>query len=151
MTPAAISYSSIRSNRRSVNLEKFNSKRPASLIVRLGRCDAVRRNWSELKMKPAKALAATAAAGNLKTMRAMLNEDNAIATDWKPIMDACYIGQADAVALLLEHGADPNVKSKLGATTTAPFTARWSTRRQRPSTTVITRWSICCSMPALIH
>jgi hypothetical protein len=56
-------------------------------------------------MKPAKVLAAAAAAGDLKTMRAMLNEDNAIATDWKPIMDACYVGQADAVALLLEHMA----------------------------------------------
>ena len=29
-------------------------------------------------------------------------------------MDACHVGQADAVALLLEHGADPNVKSKAG-------------------------------------
>jgi hypothetical protein len=56
-------------------------------------------------MKPARVLAAAAAAGALKTMRAMLNEDNAIATDWKPIMDACYVGQADAVALLLEHMA----------------------------------------------
>ena len=37
-------------------------------------------------MKPAKALAA--AAGDLKTVRAMVNEDNALATDWKPIMDA---------------------------------------------------------------
>ena len=63
-------------------------------------------------MKPAKALAA--AAGDLKTVRAMVNEDNALATDWKPIMDACYVGQADAVALLLEHGADPNVKFKSG-------------------------------------
>ena len=62
-------------------------------------------------MKPAKALAA--AAGDLKTVRAMVNEDNALATDWKPIMDACYVGQADAVALLLEHDADPNVKSKI--------------------------------------
>ena len=61
-------------------------------------------------MKPAKALAA--AAGDLKTVRAMVNEDNALATDWKPIMDACYVGQSDAVALMLEHGADPNVKSK---------------------------------------
>ena len=63
-------------------------------------------------MKPDKALATAAAAGDLNTMRAMLNEDDALATDWKPIMDACYVGQADAVALLLEHGADPNVKSK---------------------------------------
>ena len=63
-------------------------------------------------MKPDKALAAAAAAGDLKTMRAMLEEDNTLAANWKPIMDACYVGQADAVALLLEHGADPNVKSK---------------------------------------
>ena len=63
-------------------------------------------------MKPDKALAAAAAAGDLTTMRAMLEEDNTLAANWKPIMDACYVGQADAVALLLEHGADPNVKSK---------------------------------------
>ena len=63
-------------------------------------------------MKPEKALATAAAAGDLKTMRAILEEDNTLAANWKPIMDACYVGQADAVALLLEHGADPNVKSK---------------------------------------
>ncbi len=63
-------------------------------------------------MKPAKALAAAAAAGDLKTMRAMLREDSSLAADWQPMMDACYVGQAGAVALLLEHGADPNVKSR---------------------------------------
>ena len=63
-------------------------------------------------MKPAKALASAAAAGDLHTMRAMLNADKALATDWQPMMDACYVGRAEAVALLLDNGADPNVKSK---------------------------------------
>ena len=45
-------------------------------------------------------------------MRDMLNEDKTLAAHWQPIMDACYVGQADAVALLLENGADPNIKSK---------------------------------------
>lgn len=90
-----------------MNFAKFKNKRPAPVIVRLGRYDAVRRHWSELKMKPAKALAA--AAGDLKTVRAMVNEDNALDT------------------------------------------VRWSTRRQRQSTTVIIRWSMSCSMPAPIH
>ena len=63
-------------------------------------------------MKPGKALARAARAGDLKTMRAMLREDSSLAADWQPMMDACYVGQADAVALLLENGADPNVKSR---------------------------------------
>ena len=63
-------------------------------------------------MKPAKALATAAARGDLQTMRDMLNEDKTLAAHWQPIMDACYVGQADAVALLLENGADPNIKSK---------------------------------------
>ena len=58
-------------------------------------------------MKPAKALATAAVRGDLNTMRDMLNEDKALAAHWQPIMDACYIGQADAVALLLDAGADP--------------------------------------------
>ena len=63
-------------------------------------------------MKPEKALATAAARGDLDTMRAMINEDKSLAVHWQPIMDACYVGQADAVALLLENGADPNIKSK---------------------------------------
>jgi ankyrin repeat protein len=63
-------------------------------------------------MKPTKALANAAASGELKTMRAMLKKDGSLAQDWQPIMDACLAGQAEAVALLLESGADPNVKSK---------------------------------------
>ena len=63
-------------------------------------------------MNSGKALGAAAAAGDLKTMRAMIREDSSLAAEWKPIMEACYFGQAEAVALLLENGADPNVKSR---------------------------------------
>ena len=63
-------------------------------------------------MKPAKALAVAASDGNLKSMRALLKKDGELASDWQPIMDACFAGQAAAVALLLKYGADPNVKSK---------------------------------------
>jgi ankyrin repeat protein len=63
-------------------------------------------------VKPTKALANAAAAGDLKTMRAMLKKDRSLAVDWQPIMDACLAGQPEAVALLLKNGADPNVKSK---------------------------------------
>ena len=63
-------------------------------------------------MKPEKALATAAARGDLDTMRGMITEDRPLASHWQPIMDPCYVGQADAVALLLENGADPNIKSK---------------------------------------
>ena len=63
-------------------------------------------------MKPTKALANAAAAGDLKTMRAMLKKDRSLTVDWQPIMDACLAGQPEAVVVLLENGADPNVKSK---------------------------------------
>ena len=63
-------------------------------------------------MKPEKALATAAARGDLNTMRDMINDDKTLAIHWQPIMGACYVGQADAVALLLENGADPNIKSK---------------------------------------
>ena len=63
-------------------------------------------------MNLAKTLAAAAAAGDLDTMRAVLGEDRPLATGWKPMMDACYAGRAEAVALLLENGADPNSQSR---------------------------------------
>jgi ankyrin repeat protein len=63
-------------------------------------------------MKPSKALAGAAVDGGLKTMRAMTKKDEALAADWQPILDACLAGRDDSVALLLQHGADPNVKSK---------------------------------------
>ncbi len=63
-------------------------------------------------MKPTKALANAAATGDLKTMRSMLKTDGSLALDWQPIMDACLAGQPEAVVVLLENGADPNVKSK---------------------------------------
>ena len=63
-------------------------------------------------MKPSQQLAAAAAKGDLKTMRALLKEDRTLAQEWKPIMDASLAGQAEAVALLLEKGADPNVRAR---------------------------------------
>ena len=63
-------------------------------------------------MNLAKTLAAAAGAGDLDTMRAVLREEKALATGWKPMMDACYAGRAEAVALLLENGADPNSQSR---------------------------------------
>ena len=63
-------------------------------------------------MNLAKSLAAAAAAGDLDAMRAALGEDPTLATGWKPMMDACYSGRAEAVAILLENGADPNVQAR---------------------------------------
>ncbi|RYF05186.1 MAG: hypothetical protein EOO77_28665 [Oxalobacteraceae bacterium] len=63
-------------------------------------------------MKPAKELALAAGAGDLDTMRATLSAFPDAAKDWQPIMDACHMGQPEAVELLLERGADPNVVSK---------------------------------------
>lgn len=62
--------------------------------------------------KPAKLLANAAQDGELGTMRTMLQEEPALALEWQPIMNASFMGQADAVRLLLEGGADPNVKSR---------------------------------------
>ena len=63
-------------------------------------------------MKPSRQLAAAAAMGDLKTMRALLKEDRALAEEWKPMMDASLAGQAEAIALLLENGANPNVRAR---------------------------------------
>ena len=63
-------------------------------------------------MKPAKALAQAASVGDLKTMRTMMKQAPSLAVEWQPIMDACFAGQAEAVELLLECGADPNISSK---------------------------------------
>lgn len=63
-------------------------------------------------MRPAKKLALAAAAGDLKKVRAMVEADPPLARDWQPIMDACYLARVEVVAYLLEHGADPNIKSK---------------------------------------
>ena len=63
-------------------------------------------------MRPAKRLALAAGAGELKKVKAMVEADPALARDWQPIMDACYLARVEVVAYLLEHGADPNIKSK---------------------------------------
>lgn len=63
-------------------------------------------------MKPVKQLALAAAQGNDAAVRALLDEDAALAKDWQPIMDACFNGHVSTVQLLLERGADPNVLSR---------------------------------------
>lgn len=63
-------------------------------------------------MKPAKLLAIAAGQGEIGAMRELLAADPSLAKDWQPIMDACFNGQVEAVGLLLEAGADPNVVSK---------------------------------------
>lgn len=63
-------------------------------------------------MKPTKLLANAAKSGDLGTMRSMLLSDETLAADWQPIMDACFLGQVDALKLLLDCGADPNIKSR---------------------------------------
>ncbi len=74
-------------------------------------CSAVELGYDEA-MKPAKLLAVAAQQGDLPEMREMLAAHPGLAKDWQPIMDACFIGQVEAVELLLDAGADPNVVSK---------------------------------------
>jgi len=63
-------------------------------------------------VKPAKLLAAAASSGDLAAMRALLAATPQLARDWQPLMDACFAGQVEAVRLLLDAGADPNVISR---------------------------------------
>jgi len=67
-------------------------------------------------MKPIKELTGAAARGDLNTMRAVLKADRALVEEWKPLMDACFAGQADAVKLLLDHGAKINQTDGEGRT-----------------------------------
>ena len=63
-------------------------------------------------MTTARELATAAGNGDLDTMRPMLAADGALATAWQPVMEACLRGRPEALKLLLERGADPNVKSR---------------------------------------
>ncbi len=59
-----------------------------------------------------KQLAIAAREGDLSKMQQLINSDNELATTWQPIMEACLFGQVDALKILLENGADPNIKSR---------------------------------------
>lgn len=65
-----------------------------------------------MAMKPAKALAIAATNGDLEAMRQIIQGYPDAALDWQPIMDACFHGQVEAVRMLLDAGADPNILSK---------------------------------------
>ena len=57
----------------------------------------------------AKRAAAAAHAGDLDTVREAVAEDAAIARHWSVLMNACFGGQRDVVAFLIDEGADVNV------------------------------------------
>ncbi|MDD9988083.1 MAG: ankyrin repeat domain-containing protein [Spirochaetaceae bacterium] len=57
----------------------------------------------------AKAAAGAAGKGDLKTVKAAVTADPAIAGHWQVLMNACHGGHAEVVAFLLDHGADVNV------------------------------------------
>ena len=61
--------------------------------------------------KAIKQLASAAARGDAKTVSALVKGKSELAGEWKPIMDACFQGQAESVRMLLKYGADPNIKS----------------------------------------
>ena len=63
-------------------------------------------------MTTAKELTTAAGKGDLDTMRSLLTADGALAAAWQPVMEACLRGRPEALKLLLEQGADPNVKSR---------------------------------------
>ena len=58
-----------------------------------------------------KAASLAAGAGDLSAVRLAVAAAPEIATHWQPLMNACYGGHAEVVALLIDHGADVNVRS----------------------------------------
>ena len=66
----------------------------------------------EEERRQTSALSRAVSKGQVDAVGAILARNGGLAGQWKPIMDGAYRGRADAVRLLLEHGADPNVVSK---------------------------------------
>lgn len=58
-----------------------------------------------------KALTNAVAHGDLDAAQELLDDQPGLAGDWQPIMTASFAGRPEAVELLLERGADPNVRS----------------------------------------
>lgn len=59
-----------------------------------------------------KQLTGAAWSSDVDAAKALLQEDPEAAAHWQPIMTAAFVGSAEMVRMLLEHGADPNVLSK---------------------------------------
>ena len=50
-----------------------------------------------------------------KLLASLAADDPAAAQHWKPITDAAFVGSVDCVNVLVEHGADVNVRSGTGS------------------------------------
>ena len=61
--------------------------------------------------KLARGAAAAAHSGDLDAVRAAVTQDAAIAGHWSVLMNACFGGQPEVVAFLIDQGADVNVQS----------------------------------------
>ena len=59
--------------------------------------------------KLAKSAAAGALSGDLEAVRAAVAQDAAIARHWSVLMNACFGGQPEVAAFLIDEGADVNV------------------------------------------
>ena len=53
--------------------------------------------------------------GDINRLKTLSAEDPAAAVHWKPITDAAFKGSADAIRVLVDHGADVNVVSGTGS------------------------------------
>ena len=61
--------------------------------------------------KLAKSAAVAAQSGDLDGVRAAVTQDGAVAGHWSVLMNACFGGQPEVVAFLIDQGADVNVQS----------------------------------------
>ena len=62
--------------------------------------------------KLARGAAAAALSGDLEAVRAAVTQDAAIARHWSVLMNACFGGQPEVVAVLIDQGADVNVLAR---------------------------------------
>ncbi len=53
--------------------------------------------------------------GNIPRLRTLAQADTEAACHWKPIMDAAFLGSAPCIDVLVENGANVNVRARTGA------------------------------------